>query len=283
MRYFDLHCDTPYRCLEENLDFSSSALAVNSECGKYFDEYIQCFAVWIADDLQNPFEKYRKTIEDFKRKLGESKSAVRPIFTVEGGAVLEGNSDNLYILKDDGIRALTLTWNGKNQIASGVGEEGGITDFGKKTVRLMNKLNMICDLSHLNKESFYGALAEADYPIATHSCCEEVFAHRRNLDKNQLKELFSKGGIMGLCLYPQFLGEGDVRENIYKHIFYLLDKGYEDNIAIGSDFDGADMDKNLDGSAKIPEIYSFLEQKGINKCIIDKIFYSNAKKFFSSV
>ena len=283
MRYFDLHCDTPYRCFEENLDFSSKALAVNSGCEKYFDEYIQCFAVWIADDLQKPFEKYRKTIEDFKSKLGESKSAIKPIFTVEGGAVLEGNSDNLYILKNDGIRALTLTWNGKNQIASGVGEEGGITDFGKKTVRLMNKLNMICDLSHLNKESFYGALAEADYPIATHSCCGEVFAHRRNLDENQLKELFSKGGIMGLCLYPQFLGEGNVQENIYKHIFYLLDKGYEDNIAIGSDFDGADMDKSLDSPAKIPEIHLILEQKGINNSIIDKIFYSNAKKFFSSV
>ncbi len=283
MRYFDLHCDTPYRCFEENLDFSSDKLAVNSGFSNCFLEYTQCFAVWIDDNLKNPFMKYRLTLDDFKKKFIESKSGIKPIFTVEGGAVLEGNLDNLHILKGDGIKALTLSWNGKNHIASGVNEEGGITPFGREAVRLMNRLKMICDLSHLNKESFYGALYEADFPIATHSCCNGIFAHKRNLDDNQLKELFSKGGIMGLCLYPQFLGEGEVKQKVFEHLFYLLDKGYENHIAIGSDFDGASMDKSLDNAAKIPFLYSFLEQKGINKSITDKIFYKNAEKFFSLV
>ncbi|MBQ8204059.1 MAG: membrane dipeptidase [Clostridia bacterium] len=283
MKYFDLHCDTPYRCFEEGLDFSSLQLAVRCGCENFFEEYNQCFAVWIADDTESPFKKYRQTLDSFKKKLGESGSKIKPVFTVEGGAVLEGNSDNLYTLKNDGIRALTLTWNGKNEIASGVGEIGGLTPFGREAVRLMNSLDIFCDLSHLNKESFYGALDVAKHPFASHSCCDDVFGHRRNLDENQLKELISKGGIIGLCLYPQFLGEGEVFENIYRHLFYLLDKGYENHIAIGSDFDGADMDKSLDSAAKIPSLYLFLEQKGINKGIIDKIFYENAKNFFSPV
>lgn len=283
MLYFDLHCDTPFRCFEENLDFSSDKLAVNSKLSSGFSEYTQCFAVWIEDNLQNPFLKYRLTLDDFKKKFIESKCNIKPIFTVEGGAVLEGNLDNLHILKEDGIRALTLTWNGKNHIASGVNEEGGITPFGKEAIRLMNSLKIFCDLSHLNKESFYSALYEADFPIATHSCCNAVFSHKRNLDDNQLKELFSKGGIMGLCLYPHFLGEGEVKQKIFEHLFYLLDKGFENHIAIGSDFDGASMDESLNCAAKIPSLYSFLEQKGINKSIIDKIFYENAEKFFSLV
>ena len=282
MRYFDLHCDTPYRMYEENLDFNSGKLSVNS-AENIFEEYYQCFAVWLDDNLEKPFQKYKGTIQNFKEKFEKSGSKIKSVFTVEGGAVLEGNIDNLYLLKNDGIRALTLTWNGKNQIASGADFEGGITDFGRETVRVMNALKIACDLSHLNRESFYGALEEAEFPIATHSCAYEVYPHKRNLTDDQIKELVFKNGIMGLCFYPKFLGEGDVFENIYKHLFYLLDKGYENHIAIGSDFDGADMDKRLCKASNVKALYEFLNEKGINVQILDKIFFLNAKKFFEKV
>ncbi len=282
MKYFDLHCDTPYRMYEENLPFNSAELSVNSD-EDIFEEYYQCFAVWLKDDLDNPFQKYKQTLKSFKYKFEKSGSKIKPIFTVEGGAVLEGNIENLYLLKNDGIRALTLTWNGKNQIASGVNFEGGITDFGRETVRVMNTLKIACDLSHLNRESFYGALEETEFPIATHSCSYEIYPHKRNLTDDQIKELVSKNGIMGLCFYPKFLGEGEVFENIYKHLFYLLDKGYENYIAIGSDFDGAEMDCKLYKASDVAQLYEFLKEKSINDEILNKIFFKNAKKFFKRV
>lgn len=282
MKYFDLHCDTPYRMYEENLDFNSQKLSVNSG-GNIFDEYYQCFAVWIRDDLENPFKKYRATIENFKDKFHKSDSKIKPVFTVEGGAVIEGNIENLYHLKNDGISALTLTWNGQNSIASGVDYNGGITDFGKETVRTMNNLKIACDLSHLNRESFFGALEEAEFPIATHSCFYDINPHKRNLTLDQIKELAAKNGIMGLCFYPQFLGEGDAFENIYKHLFYMLDKGYENHIAMGSDFDGADMDKRLCKASDVEGLYAFLNTKGIDNKTLDKIFFLNSKKFFEKV
>ena len=282
MKYFDLHCDTPYRMYEENLDFDSEKLSVNSR-EDIFEEYYQCFAVWLKDDIENPFKKYKETLQNFKQKFEIGDSKIKPIFTVEGGAVLEGKTDNLYLLKKDGIRALTLTWNGKNQIASGVNFEGGITDFGRETVRVMNTLKIACDLSHLNRESFYGALEETEFPIATHSCSYEIYPHKRNLTDDQIKELVSKNGIMGLCFYPKFLGEGEVFENLYRHLFYLLDKGYENHIALGSDFDGADMDKKLWKVSNVAQLYEFLKEKSINDEILNKIFFKNAKKFFKRV
>ena len=282
MKYFDLHCDTPYRMYEENLPFNSAELSVNSG-EDIFEEYYQCFAVWLKDDIENPFKKYKETLQNFKQKFEIGDSKIKPIFTVEGGAVLEGKTDNLYLLKNDGIRALTLTWNGKNQIASGVNFEGGITDFGRETVRVMNTLKIACDLSHLNRESFYGALEETEFPIATHSCSYEIYPHKRNLTDDQIKELVSKNGIMGLCFYPKFLGEGEVFENIYKHLFYLLDKGYENHIALGSDFDGAGMDCKLYKASDVEQLYEFLKEKSINDEILNKIFFKNAKKFFKRV
>lgn len=282
MKYFDLHCDTPYRMYEENLDFDSEKLSVNSR-EDIFEEYYQCFAVWLNDNLENPFQKYKQTLKNFKEKFQISGSKIKHIFTVEGGAVLEGNIENLYLLKDDGIRALTLTWNGKNGLASGVDFEGGLTDFGREAVRVMNSLKIACDLSHLNRESFYGALEETEYPIATHSCSYEVYPHKRNLTDDQIKELFLKGGIIGLCFYPKFLGEGDVFENLYRHLFYLLDKGYENHIALGSDFDGADMDKKLWKVSNVASLYDFLKKKSVNDEILYKIFFKNAKKFFKRV
>ena len=56
--------------------------------------------------------------------------------------------------------------------------------------------------------------------------------------------------------------------------------GLENNISIGSDFDGALMDKRLDGIDKIPALYDYLESKGLSKGLLDKIFYYNALKFF---
>ena len=61
----------------------------------------------------------------------------------------------------------------------------------------------------------------------------------------------------------------------------LCDKGYENYIAIGSDFDGGKMSESLDKTSKIPSLYGFLEEKGLGKPLLDKIFYKNAHKFIA--
>ena len=60
--------------------------------------------------------------------------------------------------------------------------------------------------------------------------------------------------------------------------------GYIDNIAIGSDFDGGLMDKSLDNIAKIPDLYSFLSEKGLGVNHAFKVFDtdpSTATELFS--
>ena len=247
-----------------------------------FENWIQTFAFWIRDDLDNPYDFYKNMYFDFKDKIKNRPDNLTPIFSVEGGAVIENDSDRVFELQNDGIKFLTLTWNGENAIAGGVNSNKGLTDFGKEVIDKMNRFKIGCDLSHLNKESFYKALEVSNFPLATHSNCKEICHHPRNLEFDQIKLLFEKKGIMGLCFYPLFLG-GDVFEKIYQNIYFLCDKGYENNIAIGSDFDGAEMREGLDNISKIPLLYRFLEQRGIKKDILDKIFYKNAYNYIANL
>ncbi len=280
MNFFDLHCDTAYKCYRDNLSFGDDVLAVTPQKAAIFDKWYQCFAIFIKDGIESPFEYYKNTLNNFKNELKLKPDNLTSILTVEGGLLIQDDLSRVETMYNDGIKALTLTWNGENQIAGGADTDIGLKDFGRDVIAELNRFGIAADLSHLNKKSFYGAIEFADMPIVTHSCLETVNNHRRNIDDNQFKELVQKDGIFGLCFYPVFLGMGDVFENIYKNIFHILDMGYEDYLSIGSDFDGADMSDKLYDISAVPSLYNYLKSRGFNEEILDKIFFKNAYNFF---
>lgn len=280
MKYFDLHCDTATVSFEKSLSFDSNMLSVNSKVGKSFTDYKQCFAIFINENKKCPFEFYKNCIYNFKNKLKNKQVNLTPIFTVEGGIVIEDDISRVYTLYNDGIKTVSLTWNGETTLAGGVNTESPLKPFGIDFLKELNSLNIACDLSHLNTKSFYGAIEYADNVIATHSNCFSVCPHKRNLTDEQLLLIKEKQGIVGLCVYPLFLGGNDVFEDFYKHLYHILDLGLENNVSIGSDFDGADMDKKLSSPDDMECLYKFLNNKGIEISILNRLFYENADNFF---
>lgn len=281
MNYFDLHCDTPYECFTKKQPFFKNNLAVSGEKGAAFQNWKQVFAVWIDDRAEEPYRLYHAILRDFKEKLADRPTNLTPYFAVEGGAVLEDDIERLSVLKEDGVRALTLTWNDQNRIAGGSKSDQGLTDFGKAVIAEMNRLQIACDLSHLNDKSFFAAIELTRYPIATHSNSRAVCDVPRNLTDEQLCLLAKRGGIVGLCLYPAFLG-GGTAEKLYEHICHMLDLGLENSLAIGSDFDGAEMAADCADLSKIPYLYRKLNEMGLENALLDKIFYKNAEKYFET-
>ena len=282
MNYFDLHCDTPYECYKKKERFYVNRFAVSGEQGKFFEKWTQCFAFWIADDAENPWQLYRSIYEDFSEKVKEKPQNLTPFFTLEGGAAIENNLERLYLLKEDGIKFITPAWNGKNLLCGGTYSEKGLTPLGIEAIKIMNSLKIGCDLSHLNEKSFYESVNVSEFPLASHSNCAALCDHPRNLSDFQLKLIAEKDGVIGLCFYPPFLGV-DVFEGIYRNICHLLYMGLEDNIAIGSDFDGGKMSQRLEKIEKIPQLFSFLEQKGLGKELLDKLFYLNAQNYIAKL
>ncbi len=281
MDFFDLHCDTAYEIFKNKTDFFDRRLAVNF--GDIpFSKWKQFFAFWIRDDAENPFSLYNSMRDYFNTKIKSAPENLTYYTAIEGGAVLEDKPERLYTLKNDGIKLLSLAWNFETLLAGGINSESGLSDIGKEAILLMNKLKIACDLSHLNEKSFEKAVELSDFPLASHSNCYKSLEHPRNLKDWQIGAIAEKGGILGLCFYPEFLN-GDVFEAIYRNICYLLEKGFEEIIAIGSDFDGGKMSESLDNINKIPHLYKFLEQKGIEKALLHKIFYRNAHNFIAKL
>ena len=280
MNYFDLHCDTAVRMYLENLEFCNENLSVNSRFSSCFEKWYQCFAVFIDEKTAEPFVFYKRVLSDLRKKVINSYTQnPNLILTVEGGTLIENDLSRIYELKQDGVFSLTLTWNGENNIAGGAKSRAPLKPFGIEVIKKLNEVKIATDLSHLNNKSFYKAIEYADYPIATHSCLCEVSEHIRNINIDMLKLISQKNGIVGLCLYPDFLGSENVYDAFYKNVYICLENGFEDNIAIGSDFDGCATPLNV---GDIPNLYVYLKNMGIKAEILDKLFFNNAIKYLEN-
>ena len=279
MRFFDLHCDTLTKAFETKQSLLNSTLAIDFNKGQIFSKWTQCFAVWIDDKCQNPFDFYEKILLDYNHYKQSAPKNLTPILTVENGSLLENDISRVETLKKDGVKAITLTWNGENCIASGVKAKGGLKPFGLQVINEMNRNKIACDLSHINAEGFFDAVSLADYPFASHSCCYAVKNHPRNLTDEQILKILDKNGIIGICLFPLFCGDS-VFEGVYRNLLHLIKLGAAENIAIGTDFDGCDMPSELSNIIKIVNLYKFLQRKNIAEQALEKIFYKNAQNFF---
>ena len=280
MRYFDLHCDTASKCRKLKIYPDDLSLAASVLKGGALDEWRQCFAIFIDDNCIDKKREYLDTVSDFKQKISRFKTPGQ-ILTLENAACVD-SADFTDVLKADGIRAVTLTWNGENALAGGCHTDIGLKPFGREVVAALNRRHIAVDLSHLSRQSFFEIERIADTVFASHSCCDKTHRHPRNLTDEQIRLIASHGGVIGVCFYPEFLGTKYSLEGFWRHINHLLNMGLENHICIGSDFDGAAMSDCLDGVDKIPVLYTFLMRRGIDCITLDKIFFSNAEKFFEN-
>ena len=96
---------------------------------------------------------------------------------------------------------MTLTWNGSNEIGSGVmsGDKFGLTPFGKLAVKEMEKEGIVIDVSHASEALFYDVAENTERPfIATHSNSKVLCKHPRNLTDDQFRIICNRGGLVGL-------------------------------------------------------------------------------------
>ncbi len=304
MKFFDLHCDTIGECCKNKYSLRKNNLHLSLEKAKDFDEFTQVFAIWIPDELRKAkaVAYFDKVCDYYKAELSRNKDVLtsynplnkdekrmKAILAVEGGAALGGTIDGLYHLYDRGVRILTLTWNAPNEIASGAFSDGGLTEFGKEVVKKCGKLKMVIDVSHLNRQSFFDVAENTEKPfIASHSnpdIVETNSGRKRNLTDEQIEVIRSRGGLIGLNLYKDFLDIENKTgiEALKVHLDYLLEKGCEDVIAFGTDFDGCELSDGIIGIGSIKEIYNSLLNSGYKEELLKKLFYNNANLFFKNI
>ena len=214
-----------------------------------------------------------------------SAGKVAALLTVENATPVT-SLDVLDRMAADGVRMITLTWNGANQIAGGAQEPGGLTSFGKQVVRRMGELGITVDVSHLSDQGLADVLVATDAPlVASHSNARAMCNHPRNLTDSQFRAIAERGGLVGINYYRAFIremSEGEAAsptDELSAHIEHFLDLGGEKVLALGSDFDGSEVPAWLDGCEQVPSLIDRLASR-FGADIAHGIAYDNAASFF---
>ena len=303
MRLFDLHCDTLTSCRRQGLPLAGNGKMVDLEEGVRFSRWVQFFAVFVPDSLtgKEAVDFTWDHIRYFEQQAGRYPHLLRPVDTlegleqegdgcrgilsIEGGRALGGDLDLVDQFYQAGVRMITLTWNGENELGYGVSESRGLKPFGREVVRRMEEKGMAVDVSHLSDAGMEDVLETVDGPVvASHSNFRAVCGHRRNLADSHAREVIRRGGLIGLNFYRDFLSDTPSQaglEDLRRHLDYGLSLGGSDSLALGSDFDGASMPSELDRCGKLPQVYEYLLEKNYSQELLDKIFYGNACRFFA--
>jgi membrane dipeptidase len=138
------------------------------------------------------------------------------------------------------------------------------------------------DLSHLNEQGFWDVAGISDAPlVATHSNAHALCPSTRNLTDRQLDAIRDSGGVVGVNFHVGFLrtdGQADIDTpiaEIVRHIDYMADRIGPEHVALGSDFDGATMPKELGDVTGLPKLVGALRARGYGAFELNAITHKN--------
>ena len=242
----DLHCDTltdgKYTSTGKLDTLDDPERVLSLSCIPEGVHWAQFYAVFIPDEVrgQEAIDYYEFNRDSFYRQMNKFNNRVMPcrtanemkaawaagkvaaFLTIENGSAIAGDLKRVKLLADDGVRAITLVWNGENELGSGHTTDHGLSDFGKVAVGELENQGIIVDISHLNDSGFDDLLKVAKKPfMATHSNARAVCSHKRNLTDEMIKEMVHRDCLIGLNYFIKFIkDDGNVKDldDLYRHV-----------------------------------------------------------------
>jgi membrane dipeptidase len=125
---------------------------------------------------------------------------IASLIGVEGGHMIEGSLQTLGKFHKRGARYLGLTHSESLEWADSATDEprcGGLSPFGERVVRELNRLGMFVDLAHVSPDTMRAALRVSEAPvIASHSSAYAVAQHVRNVPDDVLRMIRDNGGVV---------------------------------------------------------------------------------------
>ena len=257
--------------------------------------------VYDALDVYSEQAALALTPEDALRNKG--KGLVSIFLGMENGSPIHKSLPLLRQFYRMGVRYMTLTHNGDNEIADSAAQGTrwhGLSPFGREVVYEMNRLGMIVDVAHVSDETFYDVIKCSKAPIvSTHSCCRALASHRRNMTDDMIRTLADHGGVIQINFYPVFLSDlyasfyevkGEKASprpgvsDVVNHIDHAVKVGGIEHVGIGTDFDGIEVTpKGLEDVSKLPKVFDQLKRKGYSEDQIELIAGKNFLRAFNDV
>lgn len=212
------------------------------------------------------------------------------VLHMEGCEPIGADLDALELFYGAGLRSLGPVWSRNNIFGYGVPfaypaspDAGpGLTDAGKALVRECNRLGILIDLSHITEKGFWDVVELSDQPpVASHSNAHALTPVARNLTDRQLDAIRERKGLAGLNFAVtmlrsdgQELGETPL-DNMVRHVDHMVERAGIDCVAIGSDFDGAMVPREIRDAAGLQNLIEALRKAGYGDEEMEKLCREN--------
>jgi membrane dipeptidase len=243
------------------------------------------------------------TADDIERIVRAGKIA--SLIGIEGGVAIENDLAQLRAFHALGARYMTLTHNTTLDWADAANDKpkhDGLTEFGERVVKEMNRLGMLVDISHVSAATMADVLRVSKAPIiASHSSAFALCPVPRNVPDDILKLVKANGGLVMVNFYTGFIvprsrqTEKPASEtpeqaaarrrgtigDVCNHIDHIVKVAGIDHVGIGSDFDGITAwPVGLDDVSDYPKITDELLRRGYSETDIHKVLGANAIRAF---
>lgn len=280
-----------------------------------------CFVLWIDPPHDaNPAKRLQELMQCVKDEMAECEEAVLvhnlaeidaakkagKFYILPGLEGLSGIGEDLSqidALYEFGARHAMLTWNEQNALASGAkgNPNCGLTQLGKKAVRMLHDKHMLVDVSHTNERTFWDMAKVNGGPLmASHSNARALVDVPRNLTDAQLLEIRDTQGIVGLNSFNMLVGNSIAEQTVddlIRHAIYIADKIGVEHLAFGFDFceflegdtAGSFSDQEntftigLEDCTKVPAMVEKMKTAGFSNRELEMISRGNWMNFIQRV
>ena len=302
---FDLHCDTALKLLGKSGNEAGSLKKnehhIDLERAAKLEAYCQCFACFTTPMMQewshlSPVVIFERELATIQREVDKNKRLIAiaysadqvesnrekgkmsALLTIEGPAGFGFDPELLENLHQIGFRITTLGWNEANELTGSNVTGGGLTERGREYIQEAQRLGMLVDVSHISDEGFWDIMNCTQAPIvASHSDSRSMCCHSRNLTDDMFRAICQTGGLAGINLCGEFLGENPTLDTACDHIFRFMELDPSGkHIALGGDLDGCEPCQGVAGIQSYPALAQRLLERGLGEQTIRDIFWSNA-------
>ena len=174
--------------------------------------------------------------------ISETKKANKTgiILGFQNAHAFEDRLGYIEIFKRLGVGVVQLAYNTQNLICTGCYEEDkGLSDYGREVVAEMNRVGILCDLSHVGARSARDIIDAAEKPVCYSHCLPAgLKEHPRNKSDEDLRYIAERDGFVGVTMFPPFLPKGtdSTVDDYVAAVDYIVDRVGEERVGIGTDF-----------------------------------------------
>ncbi|MGF1717371.1 dipeptidase [Photobacterium chitinilyticum] len=176
--------------------------------------------------------------EDIYRAKEEGKTGI--ILGFQNVHAFEDQIGYVEIFKKLGVGIAQMAYNTQNLVGTGCYErDGGLSGFGHEVVAEMNRVGMMCDLSHVGATTSQEVILASKKPVCYSHCLPlGLKEHPRNKSDDELRFIADHGGFIGVTMFAPFLKNGinSTIEDYVEAIDYIVNIVGEDCVGIGTDF-----------------------------------------------